>query len=96
MKVVVFWVVAPCTLVDTDQHLREAYFLHHYGDDHSDDEGSKFLCLVVGIDSPFRGSYCLHHQGVIILVMEAVNPSETLVNIYQTAWCNVPADSHFH
>jgi hypothetical protein len=30
------------------------------------------------------------------IMMEAVRPSETLVSIYQTAWCNIPEDSHLH
>jgi hypothetical protein len=33
---------------------------------------------------------------VITLIMEAVSTSETLVNIYQTTWCNIPEDSHIH
>jgi hypothetical protein len=49
MKVVVFWDVAPRSLVDMDS---------------------------------------------INLMMEAVSSCETLVNIYETAWYNIPKDSH--
>jgi hypothetical protein len=32
--------------------------------------------------------------GLIALMMEAVNSSETSFNIYQTTRCNIPEDSH--
>jgi hypothetical protein len=32
MRTAVFWDVAPCSLVDTDQRFRGAYCLHHQGD----------------------------------------------------------------
>jgi hypothetical protein len=28
--------------------------------------------------------------------MEVVSTSETLLNFYQTTWCNIPEDNHFH
>jgi hypothetical protein len=56
-KMAVFWVVAPCSLVEVYRR--------------------------------FRGAS-------IIRVMEAASTSETLVNIYQTTWCNNPEDSHPH
>jgi hypothetical protein len=31
MKMAVFWDDAPYSLVDTDQHFRAAYCLHHHG-----------------------------------------------------------------
>jgi hypothetical protein len=33
---------------------------------------------------------------VIILMMEAASTSETMVNFYQTTWCNNPEDNHLH
>jgi hypothetical protein len=39
----VFCDVAPCSLLETDKRFRGAYCLHHQGDDHPDDKGSKFL-----------------------------------------------------
>jgi hypothetical protein len=39
-------------------------------------------CSLIHADSRFRRAYCLHHQ-------EAVNSSETYVNIHQTTWCNI-------
>jgi hypothetical protein len=40
------------------------------------------LCSLVEDDQCFRGVYCLHHQ--VVLMMEAVGTSETLVNYYKT------------
>jgi hypothetical protein len=31
LKTTVFWDVAPCILVETDQHFRGAYYLRHQG-----------------------------------------------------------------
>jgi hypothetical protein len=33
--------VAPCSLVEIDRRLRDAYCLHHQGDESADDGGSK-------------------------------------------------------
>jgi hypothetical protein len=33
MKMAVFWVVAPCSLVEVRQRFRGLYCLHHQGDD---------------------------------------------------------------
>jgi hypothetical protein len=60
----VFWVVAPCSLVEV--HRR------------------------------FSGACCLHYQGIVGLVMETVNTSETPVNFYQTTQRHIPEDSHLH
>jgi hypothetical protein len=47
MKVTAFWDSVMCSLVEVDQCFKDAYCLHHQGDDegtHSpDDEGSKYL-----------------------------------------------------
>jgi hypothetical protein len=42
MKLAIFWVVAPCSLVEVYRRLRGAYCLHYQGD-RPDDEGSKHL-----------------------------------------------------
>jgi hypothetical protein len=42
MKIAVFWVVAPCSLVDVYQHFRGPCCLHYPGDG-PDDGGSKDL-----------------------------------------------------
>jgi hypothetical protein len=39
MKVTVFWDVAPCILIEIDQHFRDSYCLHHHCDDPPDDGG---------------------------------------------------------
>jgi hypothetical protein len=52
------------------------------GSDSSEDEDG---CLL--------GSYTVYV--INALMMEAVRTSETLVNSYQTIWCNGPADNHF-
>jgi hypothetical protein len=46
---------------------------------------------LVHIDRRFRGAYCF-----IALLMEAVNTSETSVNICQTTRRNIPEDSHVY
>jgi hypothetical protein len=51
-------------------------------------------CSLVEVYRYFRGACCLHHQGA--LIMEAAIKSEKSVNFYQTAWRNIPEDSHLH
>jgi hypothetical protein len=57
-------------------------------------------CYLVEVYRRFRGACCLHHpgdrSGIIALMMEAANTSETSVNFYQTAWRNDTEDSHVH
>jgi hypothetical protein len=43
-KMTVFWVVAPCSLVEIYRRFRGACCLHHLGDEGPDDRGSKHLC----------------------------------------------------
>jgi hypothetical protein len=43
MKMAVFWVVAPCSLVEVYQCFRCPCCLHRQGDHRPDDEGSKDL-----------------------------------------------------
>jgi hypothetical protein len=40
MKMAVFWVVAPCSLVEIDRRFRDAYCLHHQGNDRNISEDS--------------------------------------------------------
>lgn len=42
------------------------------------------LCSMVEFSGYFREAYSLLHQGVIALMIEAVNASQTSVNIYHT------------
>jgi hypothetical protein len=42
-KMAVFWVVAPCSLVEVYQRFRGPCCVHHQGDDHPEDGGSKDL-----------------------------------------------------
>jgi hypothetical protein len=35
--------IVPCSLLEVCQHSRGAYCLHHQGDEHPDDGGSKYL-----------------------------------------------------
>jgi hypothetical protein len=44
-------------------------------------------CNLVEIDKLF---------GAIALMLEAVNISETSVNLYATSRCNIPEDIHLH
>jgi hypothetical protein len=43
MKMAVFWVLAPRSLVEVYQRFRGSCCLHHQGDDDPDDGGSKYL-----------------------------------------------------
>jgi hypothetical protein len=43
MKMAVFWVVSPCSLVDVFRRFRGSYCLHHQGDHFPDDGGRKHL-----------------------------------------------------
>jgi hypothetical protein len=43
IKMTVFWVVAPYSLVEFYQHFRRAYRLHYQGNDGHNDGGSKHL-----------------------------------------------------
>jgi hypothetical protein len=54
---------------------------------HCDDGSSQYL-------PEHRRLFSLHHQGVITMLMEAISPFETLVNIKQTTSCNVVEGGH--
>jgi hypothetical protein len=43
MKMAVFWVVAPCSLVENFRRFRGSYSLHNQGDERPDDVGSKHI-----------------------------------------------------
>jgi hypothetical protein len=43
LKVTVFWVVVPCSLVEIRRRFRGTYCLHQKGDNRCDDGGSKHL-----------------------------------------------------
>jgi hypothetical protein len=47
--------------------------------------------ILTDIVRRFRGTYCLNNQGY---EMNSVTSSETRVNIYQTALCNITEDSN--
>jgi hypothetical protein len=36
----------------------------------------------------------VHTATIIALMMTAVSTSETLVNFYETSWCNIPEGCH--
>jgi hypothetical protein len=78
----VFWLVAPCSLVEVYQRFRGPCCLHHQGDRPS----AKYL-------SDFCGM-CSNLALIIVLMMEAARTSETLVNFYQTTLRYNPEDSH--
>jgi hypothetical protein len=46
-KMTVFWVVAPCSLVEVYQRFRGPCCLHHQGDHRPDDGGSKKTAIFV-------------------------------------------------
>jgi hypothetical protein len=54
--------------------------------------------LVLPLSMNIRlSSSCLHSFNTIFKTMpEAASTSEMSINFYQTAWCNIPEDSHLH
>jgi hypothetical protein len=85
MKMVVFWVVVSCSLVEVHQRSRGTSCLHHQGNEALMTEAASTSETSV----TFGGTCCL-----IALMMEAVSTSETLVNFYRTARRHNPHDSH--
>lgn len=57
-------------------------------------------CKLVEVYRRFRGFFCLHHQADIVLMdpqmMQAASTSETTADLYQTALCNNPENTHSH
>jgi hypothetical protein len=54
-------------------------------------------CTQDDVEQRSIGVYCLHHQGsLLVLMMEAVRTSETLVNINLTTRQYIPEDSKLH
>jgi hypothetical protein len=53
-------------------------------------------CSLAEIYRRFRGAWLPASSGLIALMIEAVNTSETSVNFYQTTRRNNPEDSHLH
>jgi hypothetical protein len=51
MKMAVFWVVAPCSLVDVYRRFRDACCLRHQSDHHPDD-GAPVKCLYCSYAHP--------------------------------------------
>jgi hypothetical protein len=95
LKMDVFWVVAPCSLVEVYQRFRGPSCLHHQGDVKTASTSETLVnfyqtkmavfwvvapCSLVEVYQRFRGPSCLHHQGDV----KTASTSETLVNFYQT------------
>jgi hypothetical protein len=81
----VFWVVAPCSLVEVYQRFRGAFCLHHPGD-HRPDVREERKELV-------RFQVLTAVVVIIALMMEAASTSETMVNFYRTTRRNTLEDS---
>jgi hypothetical protein len=75
----VFWDILSCSQIDVDRRFKGAYGLHHVGDER-DLESSGMYCRVV-------------EKMEIALMMDAVRPSETSVNICLTTRQYIPEDS---
>jgi hypothetical protein len=76
MKMAVFWVVAPCNLVEVHRRFRGAWCLHHQGDDDPDGGGSKQLLPDYTAEEPRRQPSsgcnkvykCVEHLLYVIIV----------------------------
>jgi hypothetical protein len=77
MKMAVFWVVAPCSMVEVKQHSRGPCCLHHQGALMI--EAARTSETLVNF---YQTTRRYNHQGA--LMVEAARTSETLVNFYQT------------
>jgi hypothetical protein len=109
MKSAVFWVVAPCSLVEVYRRFRGACCLHHQGDD-GDHLHYMYLCVSQGfihILNIFKAGFeVLTAVSTKMAVFWIVAPcslvevyqhfSEKLVNFYQTRRHYNPEDSHLN
>jgi hypothetical protein len=84
MKMAVFWVVAPCSLVEVCRCSKGTCSLHHQADEKAAREESVLI-------PQFLASGLLN-----ALITEAANTSETSVNSYQTTRRSNLADIHLH
>jgi hypothetical protein len=104
LKMAVFWVVAPCSLVEVNQRFRGPCCLHHQGDEYA---ARVETVRDIGMNQPRQKPWAdqwvtdsyvpnrFHMHGLLIaLIMEAARTSETLVNFYQTTRRYNPEDSH--
>jgi hypothetical protein len=94
-KMAIFWVVAPCSLVEVYQRFRDPCCLHHQGDEQA---ARAKTVRDIGISQPRQKPWPkdrFHTRGLLIaLLMEAARISETLVNFYQTTRRYSPEDIH--
>jgi hypothetical protein len=94
MSIVVLWFVMPCSFVGHYQGFGEMLVTtfkttwHHKPEDHNH--------IHVRFEVFAAVSTKMAVFWVALLMMEAVRTSETLVNFYQTTWCDNPEDSHLH
>jgi hypothetical protein len=104
-KMAVFWVVAPCCLVEVYQRFRGTCSLHHQGPTQglaviSWGPGAKLLFgpppkfLIILLDLIKKLLINSDKFSVIALMMEAARTSEMLVNFYQTTQQYNPEDNH--
>jgi hypothetical protein len=85
MKMAVFWVVAPCSLVEVHQRFRGPCCLHHQGD-------------VLGSGGIYVGLEEGKAEGVgiatSVLKIETVCSSKTLVSTCKSTWRHNPEEHH--
>jgi hypothetical protein len=95
MKMAVFRVVAPYSLVEVYSRFRGAYCHHHQGDNLPDYMAQQPRRTAILNGSTVLTS-ALDRVSRIALMMEAARTSETLINLYQTTRCYNPEDSNLH
>jgi hypothetical protein len=94
VRMAVFWVVAPCNLVEVYRHFRGACCLHQQGDEiHRLKSHLVKPCGEATLRCIQRLEALRIKKILIALRMEAASTSETSVNFYYTTRRNNPEDS---
>jgi hypothetical protein len=88
MKMAVFWVVAPCSLVEVHQCFRGPCCLHHQGDTHHPDDGGSKHLWNIGKLLPGTRSYNPEDSHLRTHCRENLKPCRDLYLFYyvQTDW----------
>jgi hypothetical protein len=96
IKITILWGVRPCSLVEFHRHFRATHSLHLEGRRASQARSRRQAdalspSLSLSLSRLLPPASCLANSS--ILTIEAVCPSETSVDFYQTTGCYIPDNS---